>query len=79
MNGMVTAADVQDREGGLAMLGTLFSLFPFLTKLFADSAYEGPIFHTALATQSVRHRHGNLYLLAWALRRLPEHFMCQGH
>ena len=33
INGMVTAADVQDREGGLALLGTLFSLFPFLTKL----------------------------------------------
>lgn len=24
-------------------------MFPFLRKLFADSAYEGPIFHTALA------------------------------
>jgi len=47
---MVSAADVQDRDGGLALLGTLFGLFPFLAKLFADSAYEGPIFHTALAT-----------------------------
>jgi hypothetical protein len=47
---MVTAADIQDRDGGLALLGTLFALFPFLTKLFADSAYQGPIFHTALAT-----------------------------
>ena len=27
----------------------LFGLFPFLQKLFADSAYEGPIFRTALA------------------------------
>jgi putative transposase len=27
----------------------LFGMFPFLAKLFADSAYEGPIFHTALA------------------------------
>jgi len=47
---MVTAADVQDRDGGLVVLATLFGLFPFLAKLFADSAYEGPIFHTALAT-----------------------------
>jgi len=31
-------------------LATLFGLFPFLEKLFADSAYEGPKFHTALAT-----------------------------
>jgi transposase len=27
----------------------LFHLFPFLKKLFADSAYEGPNFHGALA------------------------------
>jgi transposase len=24
-------------------------MFPFLKKLFADAAYEGPLFHTALA------------------------------
>jgi len=24
-------------------------MFPFLKKLFADAAYEGPVFHTALA------------------------------
>ena len=28
----------QDRDGGLALLATLFGLFPFLGKLFADSA-----------------------------------------
>ena len=31
------------------LLATLFGMFPFLEKLFADSAYDGPIFHTALA------------------------------
>jgi transposase len=45
----VTAADVQDRDGAIALLATLFGLFPFLKKLFADSAYDGPIFHGALA------------------------------
>jgi len=40
---------VQDRDGGLALLATLFGLFPFLERLFADSAYEGPIFRIALA------------------------------
>jgi len=49
LHSIVTAADVQDRDGGIALLATLFGLFPFLRKLFADSAYQGPIFHTALA------------------------------
>jgi transposase len=50
LHGIVTAADVQDRDGGLALLSTLFGLYPFLRKLFADSAYEGPIFHSGLAS-----------------------------
>lgn len=50
LHGIVTAADVQDRDGGLALLATLFGQFPFLAKLFADSAYEGPIFRAALAS-----------------------------
>ncbi len=32
----------------MALLSTLFGLFPFLSKLFADSAYQGPKFHGAL-------------------------------
>lgn len=47
--GLVTAADVQDRDGGIALLATLFGLYPFLKKLFADSAYQGPLFEDALA------------------------------
>jgi len=50
LHSIVTAADVQDRDGGLALLATLFGLYPYLGKLFADSAYQGPIFHAALAS-----------------------------
>ena len=32
------------------MLSALFGQFPFLKKLFADSAYQGPVFHSALAS-----------------------------
>jgi transposase len=49
LRGIVTAASVQDRDGGLELLATAFGMFPLLGKLFADSAYQGPIFHRALA------------------------------
>ena len=42
-------ADIQDRDGGIVLLSTLFELFPFLQKLFADSAYRGPLFDAGLA------------------------------
>ena len=36
------AADVQDRDGGVLLMSTLFGLFPFLLKLYADNGYQGP-------------------------------------
>jgi putative transposase len=39
---------MQDRDGGILLLSTLLGRFPLLRKLFADSAYQGPVFHTAL-------------------------------
>ena len=48
LHALVTSADVQDRDGGLLVLSTLFGQFPFLEKLFADSAYAGPVFHDGL-------------------------------
>jgi transposase len=46
---LVTAADVQDRNGGILLLSTLFKQFPFLRKLFADSAYAGRAFQDGVA------------------------------
>jgi transposase len=45
---IVHAADVQDRDGGVLLLATLFGLFPFLRKLYADGGYQGPVFQKAL-------------------------------
>jgi hypothetical protein len=54
LHALVTPADVQDRDGGLMLLATLFGQFPFLKKLFADSAYAGPVFHDGLANITLR-------------------------
>ena len=42
------AADIQDRDGGAMLMATLFGLFPFLTKLYADGGYQGPVFQEAM-------------------------------
>ena len=46
---MVHPADIQDRDGGVLVLSTLFGLHPFLQKLFADGGYQGPAFQKASA------------------------------
>ena len=45
---MVHSAGIQDRDGGISLLATMKGLFPFLEKLFADSAYQGPLFAEAV-------------------------------
>ena len=49
LHAMVHSASIQDRDGGISLLATMKGLFPFLEKLFADSAYQGPLFAEALA------------------------------
>ena len=49
LHAIVHSAGIQDRDGGILLLATLFGQFPFLEKLFADSAYQGTIFGKALA------------------------------
>jgi putative transposase len=47
LHAIVHSADIQDRDGGVLLLSTLFGLYPFLTKLFADAGYQGPTFRKA--------------------------------
>lgn len=42
------AADLQDRDGGILLVATLFGMFPFLRKLYADGGYQGLVFRRAL-------------------------------
>src|SRR6201984_3526905 len=49
LRAVVHSADIQDSDGGLLLLATMKGLFPFLEKLFADSAYQGPLFANGLA------------------------------
>jgi transposase len=49
MHAVVHPADIQDRDGGILVMTTLFGLYPFLKKLFADAGYQGPRFRTELA------------------------------
>jgi transposase len=45
---IVHAADVQDRDGGVLLMATLFGAYPFLLRLYADSGYQGPKFQQGL-------------------------------
>jgi transposase len=49
LHAIVHPADIQDRDGGILLLASLFGMHPFLTKLFADAAYQGPVFNESLA------------------------------
>jgi transposase len=44
LQAIIHAADIQDRDGGVLLMSTLFGLYPFLLKLYADSGYQGPKF-----------------------------------
>jgi transposase len=50
MHAIVHTADIQDRDGGVLVMATLFGLYPFLLKLYADGGYQGVQFQTALRT-----------------------------
>jgi transposase len=44
MHALVHSAEVQDRDGGVLVMATMFGLYPFLLKLYADGGYSGKIF-----------------------------------
>ena len=49
IHAIVHAADIQHRDGGAFVMATMFGLYPFLMKLYADGGYQGPLFRRAVA------------------------------
>ena len=49
LHALVHSATVQDRDGGILLLIALADRLPWLKKLFADGASQGPVFGKALA------------------------------
>ena len=49
LHAIVHPADIQDRDGGVFVMSTMFGLYPFLEKLFAGGGYQGPKFRDGLA------------------------------
>ena len=49
LHAIVHPADIQDRDGGVLLLSTLFGLYPFLKKIWADGGYQGPVFQQGAA------------------------------
>ena len=48
LHAIVHGADIQDRDGGVLLMATVFGLYPFLLKLYADGGYQGPQFQSGL-------------------------------
>src|SRR4030095_1336988 len=48
LHAIVHPADIQDRDGGILLLGTLFGMYPFLQTLFAEAGSQGRQFHNSL-------------------------------
>ena len=49
MQAVLHAADMQDRDGGVLLMGFLFGLYRFLLKLYVDTGNQGAKFRDGLA------------------------------
>src|SRR5260370_21879454 len=54
LHAIVHPADLQDRDGGVLLVTTLFGMFPFLLKLYADGGYQDPDFNRPWRTSCSR-------------------------
>ena len=54
MEAVVQAADIQDRDGGVLLMASLFRMYPFLLKLRADAGHGGPKFQQGMKQAAAR-------------------------
>ena len=54
LTAVVYPANIQDRDGGLLVLASLFDRYRMLGELFVDAGYQGPKFRKGL--RRIRHR-----------------------
>ena len=48
LHAVANSAGIQDRDGGVLVMATLFGFYPFLRKFYADGGYQRPLFQAAL-------------------------------
>ena len=48
LHAIVHSADIQDRDGGVLVMTSLFGAYPFLLKLYADGGYQGAAFQAGM-------------------------------
>lgn len=48
MAALIHSASLHDRDGGVRLMSSLFGLYPFLQKLFADGGYAGKTFRNGM-------------------------------
>jgi hypothetical protein len=61
LRAIVHPAEIQDRDGGVLVMSTLFGMFPFLKTLFADSGYKKFFRISALKSSSAPIRSADLW------------------
>src|SRR6202158_225765 len=49
LHAIVHPANIQEPDGGVLVMSSMFGLFPFLQRLFADPGYQGAKFATGTA------------------------------
>ena len=48
LHAVLHSAGLQDRDGSVLVMATLFGLYPLLRKLYANGHYQGAVFQTGL-------------------------------